>query len=150
MEILSINDPSFKLYGRVWEGLDLAEIEKVMLNAPCPDDVVYEPSIPEMESLAAAKEISNRVYGGLPIQIGYCNGHNKMLNALEYHRGSELNVPFGGDMILMLGLLTEVEDDYTYDTSKVKAFRVPEGTAVEIYGTTLHYAPCGVDGAGFR
>ncbi|MBQ7049226.1 MAG: DUF4867 family protein, partial [Firmicutes bacterium] len=28
------------------------------------------------------------------------------------------------------------------DTAKVKAFRVPAGTMVEVYGTSLHYAPC--------
>lgn len=27
---------------------------------------------------------------------------------------------------------------------------MPKGTAVEIYATTLHYAPCGVDGEGFK
>ena len=85
----------------------------------------------------------------MPIQIGYCNGHNSKLNALEYHRDSEINIA-ATDMILMLGLLTDVNDDYTYDTSNVKAFRVPAGTAVEVYSTTLHYAPCGIDGKGFQ
>ena len=32
----------------------------------------------------------------------------------------------------------------------MKAFLVPKGTAVEVYATTLHYAPCGVDGDGFK
>ena len=85
----------------------------------------------------------------MPIQIGYCNGHNSKLNALEYHRDSEINIA-ATDMILMLGLLTDVNDDYTYDTANVKAFRVPAGTAVEVYSTTLHYAPCGIDGKGFQ
>ena len=44
----------------------------------------------------------------------------------------------------------DITDDYTYDTSKVEAFLLPAGTAVEVYATTLHYAPCGVDGNGFR
>ena len=34
-----------------------------------------------------------------------------------------------------------IQEDFTYDTSKVEAFLVPAGTAVEIYATTLHYAP---------
>ena len=29
-------------------------------------------------------------------------------------------------------------------------FFVPAGTAVELYATTLHYAPCSVDGKEFR
>ena len=37
------------------------------------------------------------------------------------------------------------------DTAKVKAFRVPAGVLVEVYATTLHYAPCHTDAAkGFR
>jgi len=44
----------------------------------------------------------------------------------------------------------DMEDDFTYDSAKVEAFLVPAGTAVELYGTTLHYAPCGVDGKGFK
>ncbi|MCF0128917.1 MAG: DUF4867 family protein [Pseudobutyrivibrio sp.] len=150
MEILSVKDPEFKKYGVVWEGFDFAELESLMMATECPEDVIYVPSDKAMEATKTADALSKRVYGSLPIQIGYCNGHNDTLNALEYHRGSEVNVPFGGDMILMLGLLFDVEADYTYDTSKVKAFLVPEGTAVELFGTTLHYAPCGVDGAGFR
>ena len=37
------------------------------------------------------------------------------------------------------------------DTSKAEAFFVPKGTAIEVYATTLHYAPCNVEGEkGFR
>ena len=86
--------------------------------------------------------------GGLPVQIGYCNGHNEKLNGLEYHRSSEINIAVT-DMILLLGKQQDIESDDTYDTAKVKAFFVPAGT-VEVYATTLHYAPCGVDKKGFR
>ena len=54
------------------------------------------------------------------------------------------------DMILLLGRQQDITDEFTYDTSKVEAFLAPAGTAVEIYATTLHYAPCGVDGNGFK
>ena len=37
------------------------------------------------------------------------------------------------------------------DTADVKAFLVPKNTLVEVYATTLHYAPCHVDSTkGFR
>lgn len=32
--------------------------------------------------------------------------------------------------------------DGMLDTAKIKAFKAPAGTLVEIYATTLHYAPC--------
>lgn len=149
MKIYSVNDAEFKEYGRVVDNVDFTELVEAMKKTPCPDGVVYEPGIAELEKLDVAKEISSIVYGEMPVQIGYCNGHNCMLNALEYHRDSEINVA-ATDAILMLGLLREVEKDFTYDTKNVKAFFVPAGTAVEVYATTLHYAPCGVDGKGFQ
>lgn len=63
-------------------------------------------------------------YGEMPIQIGFCNGNNYKLNALEYHRTSEIDVA-ASDLILLLGWQADVEEDYTYDTSKVEAFCFP-------------------------
>ena len=126
------------------------EILKAMEHTPLPlDEVIYEPSIEELEGLKIADEMKERAYGGLEIQIGYCNGHNSKLNALEYHRSSEVNVAVT-DIILLLGAEQDIEPDFTYDTSKVEAFLVPAGIGIEVYGTTLHYAPCGVDGNGFK
>ena len=149
MKIQNVTDDAFRRYGKVLEGYDLAELLKAMKHTPVPEDVTYVPSIEEMEALPIAKEFQNRGYGGLPIEIGYCNGHNKKLNGLEYHRSSEINVAVT-DMVLLIGHQQDVEKDYTYDTSKVEAFLVPAGTAIEVYATTLHYAPCHVNDAGFQ
>ena len=72
-----------------------------------------------------------------------------MLNAVEYHRTSEINIAVT-DLILILGLEQDIEDDYSYDTSNIEAIFVPAGTAIEVYGTTLHYAPCNANEGGFR
>lgn len=149
MKILSVNDPAFQKYGRIVTNVDFSELLQEMKKTPVPDGVVYEPSVRELEALPVMQALSETAYGEMPIQIGYCNGHNTKLNALEYHRDSEINVA-ATDAVLMLGLLQDVEADHTYDTSKVEAFLVPAGTAVEVYATTLHYAPCGVDGNGFQ
>lgn len=69
-----------------------------------------------------------------------CWGYNTKLNCLEYHRDSEVNAG-ETDFVLLLAKEDEIEDG-RLDTAKVKAFRVPAGAAVEVYGTTLHYAPC--------
>ena len=114
-----------------------------------PFDVTYVPSLIRLEDLEVAEEFQNHMYGGLPIQIGYCNGHNETLNAVEYHRCSEIDVAVD-DIILLLGRQQDIKEDFTYDTSLMEAFYVPAGTAVELYATTLHYAPCGVKGNGFR
>jgi len=91
-----------------------------------------------------AEEIRRVFYGELPVQIGYCNGHNVLLNAVEYHRCSEVNVA-ATDAVLIVGRQQDVTENCTYDTAKMEAFLVEAGTAVELYATTLHYAPCSAD-----
>lgn len=149
MKILPLTDPAFLKYGRVVTNVNFAPLLAQLEKTPVPGDVVYEPSVKALEETSTMEELSDTVYGEMPVQIGYCNGHNSLLNALEYHRDSEINVA-ATDAVLMLGLRADVEADFTYDTSKVEAFLVPAGTAVEIFATTLHYAPCGVDGKGFQ
>lgn len=149
MVIKSVNDKEFKKYGRVLKNYDCKEIIEKMKSTPLPGDVIYEPSIEELEELKIYKELQDREYGGLPIQIGYCNGNNYLLNAVEYHRSSEINIAVT-DLVLLLGAQQDIEDDYSYDTSKIEAFKVPAGTIIEVYATTLHYAPCNVNEDGFR
>lgn len=149
MNVQKVTDKSFGRYGRVLSGYALSGLLEAMKHTPLPDEVVYVPSVEELEALPEAAEFKNRAFGGLPIQIGYCNGKNRKLNALEYHRSSEVNVAVT-DMILLVGMEQDVEADFTYDTSLVEAFFVPAGTAVEMYATTLHYAPCMAADTGFR
>ncbi len=147
--IKSVYDQDFKKYGKIIDGYNLSDILDAMENTPLPSDVVYVPSVPSLEVLDIKKAFVSEVYGGLPCQIGYCNGNNYALNALEYHRSSEINIA-ATDLILMLGSQSDIEDDFTYDTSKVEMFKVPKGTMIEVYATTLHYAPCNADENGFR
>lgn len=149
MKIYSVTDERFKTYGRVVTGIDFSELCKAMEETPCPEDVIYVPGDPKLEALPVMKELTDKTYGELQVQIGYCNGHNCMLNAFEYHRSSEINVAVT-DAILILGRQQDITEDFTYDTSLAEAFLIPAGTAVEVYATTLHYAPCGVNGQGFR
>ena len=149
MEIISVADKRFKKYGRVINNIDFGTLVDAMKETFVPENVVYEPTVENLEKLEVAAEIKNKFFGELPIQIGYCNGHNELLNAVEYHRSSEINVA-ATDAILILGNLWDAEDDFTYDTSKMEAFLVPAGTGVEVFATSLHYAPCGVNGQGFQ
>ena len=149
MEIHSVLEQEFRSYGKVLKEYDVSELLKEMEHTPLPTDVIYVPSDEKLESLAIAKELQQYGFGGLPIQIGYCNGNNKKLNALEYHRSSEINIAVT-DLILLLGKQEDIREDFTYDTKFVKAFFVPKGTAIEVYATTLHYAPCNAKEKGFR
>ncbi len=151
MIIHSISEPLFKDYGKVVEGYDVSELLKVMDEVtPLPEAVVYVPEQPEMQALPIAKEISDRLYGGMPVQLGWCNGHNTKLNCLEYHRDSEINLGTK-DFILLLGKQGQIGDDWMFDTADTVAFKVPAGVLVEVYATTLHYAPCSASkGEGFK
>ena len=151
MEIKKITDAAFRKYGRVVKGVDFTELVEALKKTPDYEGVAYEPSVPELEATATMKELQKVTYGELPIQIGYCNGVNYKLNAVEYHRNSEINVA-ATDAVLILGMQQDITDDYTYETAKMEAFLVPAGTAVEVYATTLHYAPCsaGADNQQFK
>jgi len=141
MKIHSVFDDEFASYGHVITGYDLGELlETLDRVTPLPDGVEYVPSQAELEALPVAKILEVNEYGGMPIQLGWCNGHNTKLNCLEYHRDSEINLGVY-DFILLLAKLDDVEDG-KLDTSKVKAFLCPKGVMVEVFGTSLHYAPC--------
>ncbi len=149
MKIYSVSDHAFKPYGKVLTGFDTAALVAAMKTIPMPESgTAYEPGIEVLEACGIFNEMRDRAYGGMPIQIGMCWGYNTKLNCLEYHRDSEVNVG-ETDFVLLLAKEDEIEDGML-DTAKVKAFRVPAGTAVEVYGTTLHYAPCQTTEAGFR
>lgn len=150
MKIYSIHDPEFVPYGKVLGGYDTRELLKTLdAVTPLPEGVEYVPSQGELEALPIAAQISANGYGGMPVQLGWCNGHNTKLNCLEYHRDSELNCGTE-DFILLVAREDEVIDG-RLDTAKVKAFLAPAGEMVEVYATTLHYAPCSAKaGAGFK
>lgn len=150
MEIKKVTDTAFRKYGRVVQGIDFSElVEAINKETPLPEGVAYEPSAAVLESTQTAKELQRRTYGELPIQVGYCNGHNYKLNAVEYHRSSEINVA-ATDAVLIVGMQQDITEDFTYDTAKMEAFLLPAGTAAEIYATTLHYAPCSAGEDGFK
>ena len=150
MKIYSVYDKEFKPYGKVLDGYDTSELIDAMNKIELPESgTAYEPSIGSLEECSIINELRDRAYGGMPVELGMCWGRNTKLNCLEYHRDSEVNIG-AGDFVLLLALMSDIEDG-KLDTGKVKAFRAPAGTVVEVYETALHYAPCHVDAEeGFR
>lgn len=148
--ILSVFDDAFKTYGNVVTGIDFCELISYMEEkTPIPENGnIYVASVPEMEEISAAEEIQNFFYGGMPIQIGYCNGRNTTYNGFEYHKGSEINVAVT-DFMLVLGHTWLIKDN-TYAVEDARVFFVPKGTAIEMFQTTLHLSPCRVCDEGFK
>ena len=130
MKIYSVYDPEFKSYGQIVDGLadTIQEILPVLQAAPQGAGVEYVPEYEPLQKLPAMVEISEHCYGGMPVELGWCNGHNTTLNCLEYHRDSEFNLGTE-DFVLLLARQEEIEDG-VLDTEKVKAFRVPAGVLV--------------------
>ena len=152
MTIYSVFDPEFASYGRVITGYEAeckAVVEALNISTPLPEGTGYVPEEPALQTLPESAVLGASFFGGMPFQMGWCNGHNTKLNCLEYHRDSEFNLG-NVDFILLLAKQDEIADG-KLDTGKVKAFRVPAGTLVEVYATTLHYAPCHTNPAqGFK
>ncbi len=143
MKIYKVTDPEFVNYGRIIEGYEeeKKQIEDTLRDkTPIPEGTAYVAEEKALQELPAADRITNSLFGGSPMQFGWCNGHNTKLNCLEYHRSSEINLG-ATDFILLLAKREEIVD-YKIDSSKVKAFLVPKGVMVEVYATALHYAPC--------
>ncbi len=151
MKVQKVTDSSFSKYGKVLSGYGFEKLlDTVRECSEKPSEgTIYVPSDETLEACEVYEDLRDRAYGGMPIQIGYCNGNNHRLNCLEYHRDSEVDIA-ADDVILLLGRQEDIQDG-VYDTSKVEAFLLPAGVAVELYATTLHYAPCNGEGKdGFR
>jgi len=143
MKIFKVTDPEFTNYGRIIEGYEAEKkaIEDTLRDkTPIPEGTDYVAEEKALQDLPAASKITNSLFGGSPMQFGWCNGHNTKLNCLEYHRSSEINLG-ATDFILLLAKREEIVD-HKIDSSKVKAFLCPKGVMIEVYATALHYAPC--------
>ena len=86
MKIYSVNDKEFAAYGKVHTGYDVSDLLSALdKSTPLPDAVGYVPSEAALENTKLFGLLQNNAYGGMPIQLGWCNGHNTKLNCLEYH-----------------------------------------------------------------
>ena len=148
IEFFSVFDDDFSSFGRIIKDLDVSKIIEAAKKIKNPESgSKYLASVESFENLEIASIIKSEFFGTLPTQVGYCYGHNSLLNAVEWHFSSEINIAVT-PLALILGHIWDVKDN-TIDSSKLKAFYVPAGTAVETYATTLHYAPCEVAEDGF-
>ncbi len=148
MKIYRVTDKEFLPFGNVLN-LDTKEIIEEAEKVELPEaGSMYVPSKEEFEQLPIMKDIKNEIFGGMPTQLGYCWGYNDTLNALEWHKCSEVNIAVA-DIILLVGDVRDVEEGNRYNSDKVKAFKVLKGEAIEMYATTLHYCPIQASKDGF-
>ena len=150
VRVYSVFEEAFKTYGKVVGGFDFSKAVDYMLSkTDIPkENNIYLPSDEELEKFEVFESVKNVFYGEMPIQVGYCNGKNSTYNGFEYHKGSEINIAVT-DFMLVLGHIWQIENNQFY-VGNEKVFYVPEGTAIELYQTTLHLSPCKCSDAGFK
>ena len=147
IELFSVNSEEFKTFGRIIN-IDAEEIIKAAEKIENPaEGSSYVPSEEDFKALNISEEIKKEYFGTLPSQMGYCWGHNTMMNATEWHTSSEINIAVT-PLVLILGHVWDIENG-KIDSSAFKAFYLPKGTAVEVYSTSLHFCPCQVNDNGF-
>lgn len=140
----SVFSVEFERYGRILNNVNTEAAVKILKTLPCPKDgTVYEPSEPQLEK-ALLKDLELNDFGGLPLEVGYCSGYNKKLNCLEYHRNCEIDIT-ATDMLFMLAPVTAIKNG-VIDSASVETFFAPANIAILFYETSLHYAPCVVEG----
>lgn len=148
LRFYSVNDKEFARYGCVLKQ-DYSSIEEAARKLPMPEEgSKYEASVEAFEKLPIRAMIKEELFGELEVQLGNCWGYNSYLNALEWHKNSEINIA-ATDLVLLLAKLDDVEDG-KLDAKKVVAFFVAKGEAIEVYADTLHFCPCQVADSGFN
>lgn len=144
-----VGSPAFAKYGRILETEGIESIvttSQTHLEIPA-EGVVYEASLNFLETLPEIQKLGERVFGGAEVQTGWCIGKNRRLNALEYHKSSEVIIAIT-DLVLILGLVDDITEG-SYQADNVEAFHVPQGTTLEILSEVLHFAPQQVHDSGF-
>jgi hypothetical protein len=148
--VYSVEDPRIVSYGRIVKGYDIHHGSPIWrTSTPIPSEGnVYLPSVKEMEQQPVCTAVSDSLYGGMPIQIGYCNGRNTTYNGFEYHKGSEINVAVTDFMLVLGHLMRSMICRMMFHRRKYSLSK--RVLSLEMYSTTLHLSPCRVNEEGFK
>ncbi|MES2674591.1 MAG: DUF4867 family protein [Pseudomonadota bacterium] len=149
LNIKSVDSTEFARYGRVLTDYDFSELIDTMKDFPVPTTTnTYIPEVEATRALPIHAKLSQQLYGEMPIQIGFGGGHCLALNALEWHKGNEVDIAIT-DWVVMLAQLQDIKDGQLH-SKEVQTFYLKRGQAIEMFATTLHYSPCNVDNNVFK
>lgn len=149
-KILSLDSSRANCYGRLIEGLEVSSLVELAAEMTCIDPAgnTYVPGVPEFEALPIHDAVLP-FFGGLDIEIGYCNGPNQTINGMEYHKSPELFIAVT-DCVQFLCKPECLHEFSTCHTHDAEAFYFPKGSAFLLHPCILHLAPCSVHGEGFK
>lgn len=150
LKILSIHDDAFRRYGKILNShlfLDMFDYLENHTVIPETENnyVAHDPNF--LKFINQSDAISN-LFGNIDVQYGYVNGNNSKLNALEYHKSSEVNLALT-PLVLMLARVGDITN-HQISSDQIEIFYVPKRCVIEIYPQTLHFSPCKVSDEGFK
>ena len=148
LQLDAVTDAAFAPYGRVLPLSDASALRRALNDTPVPE--TGNQYVASLNTLEAACEAAGALmpFGGMATQAGYCNGRGHMMNALEYHKCSEVNFSTTG-LVLLLALPEDVRHG-RLDAAAVRGFYLPPDVAIEVYPRVLHFAPCRIGEEGFK
>ncbi len=149
INIISVFDKTFSSFGQILNlNCTSKLLSKLENNTEIPNSGnIYKPFVRDWEDEEIVKELSP--FYDKKIEIGYCNGQNTKLNALEWHNCDEINI-YSRDVVLFLSTLDDLDNSFSLNSKNVKTFFIPKNTAILLYKTTLHFSPCKVNKDGFK
>lgn len=149
--IYSHTDCRLSRYGRILHGFDPGDLCTTADRTTSidPEKNAYVASVPELERDPFVAGAAAAIFGGMDVQAGYCNGPNSKLNAMEYHKTSEVYVSVTPSLLL-LGRVSDIASFRSWDSHLGEAFFFPAGTVFECYPMTLHFSPFRAERAGFK
>ncbi len=150
LRIRDAADPSLALYGRLLAPEPFAPLVALAdrITGIDPENNRYVASLGELEADPCAPLLEAR-FGFAPIQVGFCNGPNSALNALEWHKSAEIDIAVT-DLVLLLGRRGDLDADGHYDSAKLDCFFLAKGDILELLPETLHFSPCRALASGFK
>ncbi len=149
LAIRDLSDPGFGRFGRLLpENFDdLADLAD-RITAIDPNANRYVASLADLETPDHIRRLAP-FFGFADIQIGYCNGPNSRLNAVEWHKSAEIDIAVT-DLVLLLGSRADIDEFGHIDSSVLTCFFIPKGAAIELLPEVLHFSPCRAHPEGFK
>jgi hypothetical protein len=149
LAICDLADPGFGRFGRVLpeEFSELTELADRITDID-PQVNRYVASLADLEAPLYIERLG-LYFGLVEIQVGYCNGLNSRLNAVEWHKSAEIDIAVT-DLVLLLGSRTDIDEFGHIDSSRLTCFFVPKGAAIELLPEVLHFSPCRAHPEGFK
>jgi hypothetical protein len=150
LKVRTIADPKISTYARVLDPKPYSQLIHLADTITVVNSTAntYVPSLSDLENDSSFEHLKVH-FGHSDIQVGYCNGPNSKLNAVEWHKSSEIDIAVT-DLVLLLGMRSDIGKDGVFNSASIECFYIPKGSVLELLPETLHFAPCKATPEGFK